>query len=116
MAAAYPGWNRWDYQFFGGTLVYGIAVDDAHHFKRPWTRRRAARPGRGWPWWKAEQLIAPAIICMDRGDLCPSTGVAGRLLRRWKHYYRSKIKEDQLSKYRVQFIGRGENLPSAGGS
>ena len=37
----------WDQILSSGQLIYGIAVDDAHHFKRPWDPT-ASRPGQGW--------------------------------------------------------------------
>ena len=43
-----PGMEQvWDQLLTAGQRVYGIAVDDAHYFKRPWDPM-APRPGRGW--------------------------------------------------------------------
>lgn len=51
-----PGLEEmWDQILTGGKLLYGIAVDDAHHFKRPWDKN-ASLPGRGWVMVRAEKL------------------------------------------------------------
>ena len=43
-----PGLEEvWDRLLSSGKLIYGIAVDDAHHFKRPW-EPAASSPGHGW--------------------------------------------------------------------
>ena len=42
----YPPFEEaWDAILASGTLLYGIAVDDAHHFKRPWDPNALAAPG-----------------------------------------------------------------------
>ncbi|HVT44618.1 MAG TPA: CehA/McbA family metallohydrolase [Thermoanaerobaculia bacterium] len=65
----------WDMLLSAGKVVYGIAVDDAHHFKRPWDRG-AVQPGRGWVVVRAAKLEAAAILeAMERGDFYASTGV-----------------------------------------
>jgi hypothetical protein len=65
----------WDVLLSAGKVVYGIAVDDAHHFKRPWDHG-AAHPGRGWIVVRAAELEAGAILeAMERGDFYASTGV-----------------------------------------
>ena len=51
-----PGLEQmWDQLLTGGRLLYGVAVDDAHHFKRPGDPA-AASPGRGWVYVRAEAL------------------------------------------------------------
>ena len=71
-----PGLEQmWDQLLTGGRLLYGVAVDDAHHFKRPGDPSAAA-PGRGWVYVRAEAL-EPRMIseALDRGDFYASTGV-----------------------------------------
>ena len=71
-----PGLEQmWDQLLTGGRLLYGVAVDDAHHFKRPGDPA-AASPGRGWVYVRAEAL-EPRMIseAIDRGDFYASTGV-----------------------------------------
>lgn len=91
-------------------LVYGIAVDDAHHFKRPWDKT-AALPGQGWVVVRAERLSAPVILqAMERGDFYASTGVELEDYTVNEKSITIKIKDvkpAQLTHYRVQFIGKG---------
>ena len=71
-----PGLEQmWDQLLTGGRLLYGVAVDDAHHFKRPGDPTAAA-PGRGWVYVRADAL-EPRMIseALDRGDFYASTGV-----------------------------------------
>ena len=43
-----PGLEEvWDRMLSSGKMLYGIAVDDAHYFKRP-EDKTAPRPGQGW--------------------------------------------------------------------
>ena len=45
----------WDGLLSVGKRIYGIAVDDAHHFQGEFTRERS-NPGRGWVVIAAERL------------------------------------------------------------
>ena len=71
-----PGMEEaWDAILSSGTLLYGIAVDDAHTFKQP-GKPDVAGPGRGWVVVRAPRLEARAILAaMERGDFYSSTGV-----------------------------------------
>lgn len=103
-----PGLEEmWDIILTTGKLLYGIAVDDAYHFKQPWNPR-AARPGHGWVVVRAAQLTAEAILtAMERGDFYASTGVALRDIQVTPESMTITIQEDGATKYTVQFIGRG---------
>ncbi len=58
-----------------GKLLYGIAVDDAHYFKRP-EDKTAPRPGQGWVYVRAARLDSRALVeALERGDFYSSTGV-----------------------------------------
>ncbi len=72
-----PGLEEmWDIILSSGKLLYGVATDDAHHFKSPWNRNAAA-PGRGWVFVRADSLNAAAIIAaLASGDFYASTGVS----------------------------------------
>lgn len=106
-----PGLEEvWDAILSAGVLVYGIAVDDAHHFKRPWDRD-AARPGQGWVMVRAERLSAPVILAaMERGDFYASTGVELSDYQVTDTSVSITVKRDSWAGYRVQFIGRGGRL------
>jgi hypothetical protein len=102
----------WDAILSAGVLLYGIAVDDAHHFKRPWDRA-AARPGQGWIMVRTDRLAPDAILAaMERGDFYASTGVELRDYQVSDTAMTITIREEEWSKYRVQFIGRGGRVLS----
>ena len=71
-----PGMEEvWDALLTGGKRIYGIAVDDAHHFQGEFGRDRA-NPGRGWLGVKATSLDAAAIMeALEAGSFYASTGV-----------------------------------------
>lgn len=71
-----PGMEAvWDRLLTAGRRVYGIAVDDAHYFKRPWDPR-APRPGQGWVVVRAPRLDAAALLAsLEAGDFYASTGI-----------------------------------------
>ena len=102
----------WDAILSAGVLLYGIAVDDAHHFKRPWDRT-AARPGQGWIMVRTDRLAPDAILgAMERGDFYASTGVELTDYQVTDTAITITIREVEWSKYRVQFIGRGGRVLS----
>ncbi|MBA2732753.1 MAG: PHP domain-containing protein [Acidobacteria bacterium] len=108
-----PGLEEvWDAILSSGKLLYGIAVDDAHIFKRPWDKS-AARPGQGWVVVRAERLSPAAILeAMERGDFYASTGVELTDYQVNDQGMTITIREERWSKYRVQFIGKGGRLLS----
>ncbi len=68
--------DAWDRLLRLGRRVYGIAVDDAHYFKRPWDPA-APKPGQGWVVVRAPRLDAAALLAsLEAGDFYASTGVA----------------------------------------
>jgi hypothetical protein len=88
-------------------LLYGIAVDDAHVFKRPGDPT-VAGPGRGWVMVRAPRLEASALLdALERGDFYASTGVELADYQATAHGIDISVKPHPSSKYRVQFIGRG---------
>jgi len=100
----------WDHILTSGQMLYGIAVDDAHVFKRPWDRN-AARPGQGWVMVRAERLHPRALLeAMERGNFYASTGVELSELQTNEQEIAITIKEDPTAKYRIQFIGKGGKL------
>lgn len=106
-----PGLEEvWDNILSSGLLVYGIAVDDAHDFKRPWDRN-AARPGQGWVTVRAEKLSADSVLAaLERGDFYASTGVELRDYTVDDRRMTIAINERPPSKYRVLFLGRGGRI------
>ena len=108
-----PGLEEiWDRLLSGGRLIYGIAVDDAHHFKRPGDPL-AAGPGRGWIHVRAERLEASALMqALERGEFYASTGVELDSYEANSTGIRLSIKATAFSRYRVQFISRNGDLLS----
>lgn len=103
-----PGMEEaWDAILSSGTLLYGIAVDDAHTFQQP-GNPDVAGPGRGWVVVRADRLESRAILeALDRGDFYASTGVELADYTVDAAQMRVSVKPTTFSKYRVQFIGKG---------
>ncbi len=108
-----PGLEEmWDAILSSGKLLYGIAVDDAHHFKNPWDKS-SSLPGKGWIFVRAEQLSSSTILeAMEKGDFYASIGVELTDYQVNEKNMTIAIKEEKSSKYRVQFIGKGGQILS----
>jgi hypothetical protein len=97
----------WDTILTRNVRIYGLAVDDAHHFKRH-DDRTASRPGKGWIYVRADTLAPEAILeSMERGDFYSSTGVELNEIATSASEMTVTVRETAWSKYRIQFIGRG---------
>ena len=103
-----PGMEEaWDAILSSGTLLYGLAVDDAHNFKDP-GNPAVAGPGRGWVVVRADRLESRAILAaMERGDFYSSTGVELAEYDVTASAMRLAVRPTTFSKYRIQFIGKG---------
>jgi hypothetical protein len=100
----------WDTILSRGVLMYGVAVDDAHHFKRPWDRE-ASKPGQGWIYVRAPRLDAQELLrAMDRGDFYSSTGVELADVQATSQSLTVTVQQRTWARYRIQFIGRGGRL------
>jgi hypothetical protein len=108
-----PGLEEvWDRMLSSGKLLYGIAVDDAHYFKRPWDAA-APRPGQGWVYVRAARLESRALlVALERGDFYSSTGVELQSLTATSTALTVVVKAEPQSKYRIQFIGKQGRLLS----
>jgi hypothetical protein len=106
-----PGLEEaWDAILSAGTLLYGIAVDDAHAFKQP-GNPAVAGPGRGWVMVRAPRLDARLLLeAMERGDFYASTGVVLEDVRSDAKSMSVIVKADAWAKYRIQFIGKGGRI------
>jgi hypothetical protein len=97
----------WDAILTAGTLLYGIAVDDAHTFRDP-GNPNVAGPGRGWVVVRAPRLEARAILAaLERGDFYASTGVELTDYEATERSMTVTVRKDPWSRYRIQFVGRG---------
>lgn len=93
----------WDRLLTDGRRVWGVAVDDSHHLKRPWDAD-VALPGKAWVVVRSEKREAKSILdALARGDFYASTGVELEDVSA----YRIKVKEKNGAHYRIQFIGSG---------
>ncbi|MEO5819894.1 MAG: CehA/McbA family metallohydrolase [Vicinamibacteraceae bacterium] len=103
-----PGLEEvWDRILTSGTLLYGIAVDDAHHFKQP-GNPLASGPGRGWVVIRAARLESDALLAaLESGNFYASTGVVLDDVVATPTALTVRVKPDGSSKYRIRFIGRG---------
>jgi hypothetical protein len=103
-----PGLEEvWDRLLTGGKLIYGIAVDDAHHFKRPWDPT-AVSPGHGWVYVQAGALDPRALVsALEQGRFYSSTGVELQTVAASASELHVAVKATPYSKYRIQFIGQG---------
>jgi hypothetical protein len=98
--------EAWDAILSRGTLLYGIAVDDAHVFKQP-GNPDAAGPGRGWIVVRAASLEPRALLeAIERGDFYASTGVELSDYQVSDTKMTVAVKPTAFSKYRIQFIGK----------
>ncbi len=106
-----PGLEEvWDAILSSGTLLYGIAVDDAHTFKQP-GNPDVPGPGRGWIYVRAPRLEARALLAaLERGDFYASTGVELAELEVTADRMRVVVKSAGDAKHRIQFIGRGGRI------
>jgi hypothetical protein len=103
-----PGLEEvWDRLLDSGKMVYGVATDDAHVFKDP-GNPRVSGPGRGWISIRAERLEAGTLMAaLERGDFYASTGVVIDDVQATPASLAVKVRAEGVSKYRIQFIGRG---------
>src|SRR5687768_6247972 len=102
-----PGLEEtWDRILSSGRLLYGIAVDDAHTFKRP-EDKTVPRPGTGWVYVRVARLEPRAIVdALERGEFYSSTGVELQAIDASASALTVTVREERSSKYRIQFIGR----------
>ena len=103
-----PGLEQmWDQILSQGTLLYGIAVDDAHVFKQP-GNSNVAGPGRGWVVIRAPRLEARALLAaLEQGDFYASNGVDLTDVSTTATSMMVAVRPQGDFKYRIRFIGKG---------
>ena len=95
----------WDLLLTGGKTIYGIAVDDAHHFQGEFSVDRA-NPGRGWVSIRAPALEPAALMtALEAGHFYASTGVELDDLVVTPTRLEVHIRVDRDFKYETTFIG-----------
>jgi hypothetical protein len=94
----------WDLVLSAGQRFFGVAVDDAHHF-RSWGRAYS-NPGRAWVVVEADSLDQPAILdAIDGGRFYASTGVAIHAVAASRDELALDIEPRWDLAYRTTFIG-----------
>jgi hypothetical protein len=98
--------DTWDRILSSGKLLYGVAVDDAHYFKRPWDATAPA-PGKGWVYVRSSKLDGRALAeALERGEFYASTGVELTSIDVANSTLTIAVRQEPTSKYRIEFIGR----------
>lgn len=93
----------------GRPPMYGLAVDDAHHYHE--NVQRLANPGRGWIVVRAAQLaVADLIEALETGDFYASTGVELQYIVFEDTCLAVTIKAAPGVSYRTQFIGTKKSM------
>jgi hypothetical protein len=99
--------SMWDRMLTAGKKIYGVAVDDMHHLQRFWDAD-AVHPGKAWVMVRAERRDAKSILAaLTRGDFYASNGVELEDVIVDAKAITVKVREKNLARYRVQFIGSG---------
>lgn len=95
----------WDQLLTKGKRIWGAAVDDSHHLKRPWDTD-VALPGKAWIVVRAEKLEAPLILdAIRRGDFYASTGVELEEYAVTSEAITVRVKEKNLARYVIELLG-----------
>jgi arylsulfatase A-like enzyme/CubicO group peptidase (beta-lactamase class C family) len=103
-----PGMEAvWDFLLSQGKRIYGIAVDDAHHFLGEFAPERA-NPGRGWLAVRAAKLDAREIMTqMEAGRFYATSGVELDSVRVSPQDIMIAVKKKGDFKFTTEFIGKG---------
>ena len=102
----WPGMEQvWDHLLTNGKRIYGLAVDDAHHFQGEFAPNRS-NPGRGWVVVRAKNLSAREIVeNLDNGLFYASTGVELSDIIVKPDRIEIRIAPHGDFKFRTEFIG-----------
>lgn len=95
----------WDHLLTAGKEIYGIAVDDAHHFQGEFAPGRS-NPGRGWVVVRAKSLEAREIVeNLEKGWFYASTGVELDDIKITSTRIEIHIAKHGDFKFRTEFVG-----------
>lgn len=103
-----PGMEAvWDALLTAGKRIFGIAVDDAHHFQGEFARERS-NPGRGWVSVAAYRLDAGVLLRnLEQGLFYASSGVVLDSIAVAPRTLDLTIRREADFKYTTTFIGDG---------
>ncbi len=97
----------WDGLLSAGKRIFGIAVDDAHHFQGEFARERS-NPGRGWVAVAGRSLDARELMRnLEQGLFYASTGVTLDTISVGERTIALVIRQENDFKYTTSFIGDG---------
>jgi hypothetical protein len=100
----------WDHLLTAGKEIYGIAVDDAHHFQGEFGPSRS-NPGHGWVVVRAQNLEAREIVeSLEKGLFYASTGVELDDIKITSTQIEIHIAKQGDFKFRTEFIGSGGKI------
>jgi hypothetical protein len=100
----------WDHLLTNGKEIYGIAVDDAHHFQGEFAPERS-NPGRGCVVVRAKNLAAREIVeNLEKGWFYASTGVVLDDIIVTPPQIEIRIAPRGDFKFRTEFIGSGGKI------
>lgn len=84
--------------------VYGLAVDDAHHYEE--SNSETARPGRGWVQVRSRYLTPEHIVrALENGNFYASSGVKMQEIYSDGNQYTVKVDPEEGVEYTIRFIG-----------
>jgi hypothetical protein len=98
--------SMWDAMLSAGKRIYGVAVDDVHHLRDVWSPH-VVLPGKAWVVVRAERNAKAILDALARGDFYASNGVELEDYSVSENSMLVKVREKNLARYRVQFIGKG---------
>lgn len=92
--------------------VYGVAVDDAHHYEN--SSSDIARPGRGWVMVRSRYLTPEHIVLgLESGNFYSSTGVRMQSIIVNDQNIKIEVLPENGVEYTIQFIGTKEGYDSS---
>jgi hypothetical protein len=95
----------WDRLLTAGQRIWGVAVDDMHHLKRPWDTD-VALPGKGWVVVRAAKRDQASILAALRsGNFYASTGVELDDFGQEGSRLVVRVKEKNRARYLIEFLG-----------
>jgi hypothetical protein len=88
----------------GLDVVYGLAVDDAHHYEG--SAQDTAEPGRGWVMVQS-RFLTPAhlIMALESGDFYSTTGVSLKHIESDDTHLALEVEPEEGVTYTIEFVG-----------
>ena len=99
----------WDALLTRGKRIYGIAVDDAHHFQGEFSADRA-NPGRGWVAVRSSRDPAEIMMALEDGHFYASTGVELADVVVAPNRLEVHVAPDRNFRWTTTFVGAGGHI------